>query len=209
MLIEEPQAAFYAWIDHNRDRWDQLVKPGQKILICDIGGGTSDFTLIRVRRGEGGKVQFHRVAVGDHLILGGDNLDLALAHHLEERLAASLATGEDVAKLQPRQWAMLVQRSRQLKETLLGPNPPETVTLNLPWSGSRLIGGAKQIEVARSEVHELLVEGFFPLVPLRRPARAMQFWLPGVRAALYARSRSYAIFGGLSHRASQRSHGRR
>ncbi len=159
VLIEEPQAAFYAWIDHNRDRWDQLVKPGQKILICDIGGGTSDFTLIRVRRGEGGKVQFHRVAVGDHLILGGDNLDLALAHHLEERLAGagagssgagsnrrlapSLATGDSGGTLQPRQWAMLVQRSRQLKETLLGPNPPEKVTLNLPWSGSRLIGGAR------------------------------------------------------------------
>ena len=63
--------------------WSQ---PGQKILVCDIGGGTSDFTLIRVRRGEGGKVQFHRVAVGEHLILGGDNLDLALAHHLEQRL---------------------------------------------------------------------------------------------------------------------------
>ena len=85
VLIEEPQAAFYAWIDAHRDRWDQLVKPGQKILVCDIGGGTSDFTLIRVRRGEGGKVQFHRVAVGDHLILGGDNLDLALAHFLEQR----------------------------------------------------------------------------------------------------------------------------
>ena len=86
VLIEEPQAAFYAWIDAHRDRWDQLVQPGQKILVCDIGGGTSDFTLIRVRRGEGGKVQFHRVAVGDHLILGGDNLDLALAHYLEQRL---------------------------------------------------------------------------------------------------------------------------
>ena len=83
VLIEEPQAAFYAWIDAHRDRWEQLVEPGQKILICDIGGGTSDFTLIRVRRGEEGKVQFHRVAVGEHLILGGDNLDLALAHHLE------------------------------------------------------------------------------------------------------------------------------
>ncbi|MEI8376590.1 MAG: Hsp70 family protein, partial [Planctomycetota bacterium] len=93
VLIEEPQAAFYAWIDAHRDRWDQLVKPGQKILVCDIGGGTSDFTLIRVRRGEGGKVQFHRVAVGDHLILGGDNLDLALAHHLEQRL-----TGGDAVK---------------------------------------------------------------------------------------------------------------
>jgi hypothetical protein len=198
VLIEEPQAAFYAWIDHNRDRWDQLVKPGQKILICDIGGGTSDFTLIRVRRGEGGKVQFHRVAVGEHLILGGDNLDLALAHYLEERLAGrergagsgeqeglapSLATGESSGKLQPRQWAMLVQRSRQLKETLLGPNPPDSLTLNLPWSGSRLIGGAKQIEVARSQVHELLVEGFFPLVPLdarpsRRSSGFQEFGLP-------------------------------
>jgi hypothetical protein len=191
VLIEEPQAAFYAWIDHNRNRWDQLVKPGQKILICDIGGGTSDFTLIRVRRGEHDKVQFHRVAVGDHLILGGDNLDLALAHHLEERLAGekqerlapSLATGDSSGKLQPRQWAMLVQRSRQLKETLLGPNPPEKVTLNLPWSGSRLIGGAKQIEVSRSEVHKLLVEGFFPFVPLdARPARRssgfQEFGLP-------------------------------
>ncbi len=199
VLIEEPQAAFYAWIDHNRDRWDQLVKAGQKILICDIGGGTSDFTLIRVRRGEGGKVQFHRVAVGDHLILGGDNLDLALAHHLEQRLAGSreqgagskeqdhfaplLATGESVVQLQPRHWAMLVQRSRQLKETLLGPDPPENLTVNLPWSGSRLIGGAKQIEVSRSEVHELLVEGFFPLAPLdarpsRRSSGFQEFGLP-------------------------------
>ena len=86
-------------------------------------------------------------------------------------------------KLQPRQWAMLVQRSRQLKETLLGPNPPEALMLNLPWSGSRLIGGAKQIEVSRREVHELLVEGFFPLVPLdarpsRRSSGFQEFGLP-------------------------------
>ena len=85
VLIEEPQAAFYAWIYAHQADWEQLVPPGQKILICDIGGGTSDFTLIRVRRGEGGKVQFHRVAVGDHLILGGDNLDLALAKYIERR----------------------------------------------------------------------------------------------------------------------------
>ncbi|HUU21275.1 MAG TPA: Hsp70 family protein, partial [Phycisphaerae bacterium] len=81
VLIEEPQAAFYAWIYANAEGWESRVEPGQKILVCDIGGGTSDFTLIRVRRAEGGKVQFHRVAVGDHLILGGDNLDLALAQH--------------------------------------------------------------------------------------------------------------------------------
>src|SRR5262249_26223682 len=84
-LIEEPQAAFYAWIHAQGDDWERAVQPGQKILVCDIGGGTSDFTLIRVRRlrgekqGEGNadRVQFHRVAVGEHLILGGDNLDLA------------------------------------------------------------------------------------------------------------------------------------
>jgi hypothetical protein len=186
VLIEEPQAAFYAWIDAHRDRWDQLVKPGQKILVCDIGGGTSDFTLIRVRRGDGGKVQFHRVAVGDHLILGGDNLDLALAHHLEQRLTGDTkpqAEGEGAKRLEPRQWAMLVQRSRQLKETLLGPAAPERLTLSLPWSGSRLIGGARQVEVQRSEIHELLVEGFFPLVPLdARPSRRgsgfQEFGLP-------------------------------
>ncbi|MGO9114976.1 MAG: Hsp70 family protein [Thermoguttaceae bacterium] len=188
VLIEEPQAAFYAWIDAHRDHWDQLVQPGQKILVCDIGGGTSDFTLIRVRRGEGGKVQFHRVAVGDHLILGGDNLDLALAHYLEQRLtngdaAKPQAVGQGKRGLEPRQWAMLVQRSRQLKETLLGPSAPERLTLSLPWSGSRLIGGARQVEVQRSEVYNLLVEGFFPRVsledrPSRRSSGFQEFGLP-------------------------------
>ena len=114
VLIEEPQAAFYAWIYAHADDWERLVAPGQKILVCDIGGGTSDFTLIRVRRGEGGKVQFHRVAVGDHLILGGDNLDLALAQYVEQK----------IGKLEPRQWAVLVRTCRAVKETLLGPTPP-------------------------------------------------------------------------------------
>ena len=115
VLIEEPQAAFYAWIDAHHQDWEQRVEPGQKILVCDIGGGTSDFTLIRVRRGEGGKVQFHRVAVGEHLILGGDNLDLALAQHLEDQLGGSL---------QPRQWAVLVRICRRLKEDLLAERLP-------------------------------------------------------------------------------------
>ena len=81
VLIEEPQAAFYAWIDKHAETWDRLVSPGQKILVCDVGGGTTDFTLIRVRKGNNGDVQFHRVAVGDHLILGGDNFDLAAGTH--------------------------------------------------------------------------------------------------------------------------------
>jgi len=155
ILVEEPQAAFYAWIDVHRETWPSEVSPGQKILVCDCGGGTSDFTLIRVRRAGDGKVRFHRVAVGDHLILGGDNLDLALAHYLEKRLAGD-------GRLEPRQWAVLVRQCRVVKETLLGDDAPERLTVNLPGLGTRLVGGGLQIEVTRDEVVELLLEGFFP-----------------------------------------------
>ena len=165
VLVEEPQAAFYAWIDAHRGDWESHVRPGQTILVCDIGGGTSDFTLIRVEPAEGGRVRFHRVAVGEHLILGGDNLDLALAHHLEPRVAGG------GGKLPPRQWGALVRVSRQVKETLLGPDAPERLTVTLPGAGAKLIGGAAQTEVTRAEVRELLVEGFLPRVPLdARPA---------------------------------------
>ncbi len=157
VLIEEPQAAFYAWINgHPRD-WDQRVQPGQKILICDIGGGTSDFTLIRVRRGEGERVQFHRVAVGEHLILGGDNLDLALARHIEQQLGR---------ELEPHAWSVLVRLCRRLKEDLLGDDCPETVSFNLPGSGARLIGGGQRVVVDREEARRVLIDGFFPEVTL-------------------------------------------
>ena len=159
VLIEEPQAAFYAWIDKHAETWEQLVSPGQNILVCDVGGGTTDFTLIRVRSGADGKVQFHRVAVGDHLILGGDNLDLALAHHLENRIKPG-------GQLEPRQWGVLVRSCRQLKEVLMGENAPEKWTLTMPGSGSKLIGGSIQVQVTREEVESLLADGFFPDVPL-------------------------------------------
>ncbi len=175
VLIEEPQAAFYAWIENHSENWETLVEPGQKILVCDCGGGTSDFTLIRVRR-QGDKVQFHRVAVGDHLILGGDNLDLGLAHHLENRIT-------DGGRLDPRAWSVLVRQCRQVKETLLADDAPERTTVNLPGGGSKLIGGGRQIEVGRDEVRELLLEGFFPRVPLdSRPSKLasgfQEFGLP-------------------------------
>lgn len=173
VLIEEPQAAFYAWIYAHTDDWDRLVEPGQKILVCDIGGGTSDFTLIRVRRGEGGKVQFHRVAVGDHLILGGDNFDLTLAQHVEQK----------IGKLEPRQWATLVRTARAVKETLLGPDAPERLTVTLPGSGSKLLGAGIQVELAGDEVRNLLIEGFFPRVsldekPSNRRSGFQEFGLP-------------------------------
>jgi molecular chaperone DnaK (HSP70) len=176
VLIEEPQAAFYAWIDTHRDNWDQLVEPGQKILVCDIGGGTSDFTLIRVRRGEGDKVRFHRVAVGEHLILGGDNLDLALAHHIERRLVGD-------GKLEPGQWSVLVRTCRTVKETLLSDNAPEKLTVTLPGRGARLLGGGLQVEVTRDEALQVLLEGFLPQVrlddkPQARRSGFQEFGLP-------------------------------
>jgi molecular chaperone DnaK (HSP70) len=171
VLIEEPQAAFYAWLHKQASDWSTRVQPGQTILVVDIGGGTSDFTLIRVRPGEGsarskGVPRFHRVAVGEHLILGGDNLDLALAKRLEERM---LGPGKT---LDPERWGGLLRRARDAKERLLADNAPETLTITLGGGGTRLIGGGLRCEVTRDEVEQWLVEGFLPLVDAsERPER--------------------------------------
>ena len=176
VLVEEPQAAFYAWIHAHRGDWESRVRPGQKILVCDVGGGTTDLTLIRVRPAEGSKVLFHRIAVGEHLILGGDNLDLALAHHIEDRLTHG-------GKLEPRQWGPLIRSCRQAKETLLGPDAPDRLVVNVLGGGSRLIGAAIQVELTRREVEDLLVEGFLPRVnlddkPAARRSGFQEFGLP-------------------------------
>ncbi|MGC4001765.1 MAG: Hsp70 family protein [Pirellulales bacterium] len=176
VLIEEPQAAFYAWLNLHRDDWESLVRPGQTILVCDIGGGTSDLTLIRARAGEAGRVRFHRIAVGEHLILGGDNLDLALAKHLEPHFNH----GEP---LPTRQWDQLIRSCRRIKETLLGDKAPERMAVNLSGGGSRLLGGGLQAEVARDEVEALLIEGFLPRVrmnerPVARRSGFQEFGLP-------------------------------
>lgn len=158
VLIEEPQAAFYAWVYKHRENWHELVSEGHTILVCDIGGGTSDFTLIKVRKSRGDsadQVQFHRIAVGEHLILGGDNLDMALAQHIETKLT-------DGGKLSAKQWDALVRNCRRVKETLLGENPPEQATVNLPGSGSKVIGGGLQTQITRDEAEALLVDGFLP-----------------------------------------------
>lgn len=176
VLIEEPQAAFYAWINKHATNWEQRVTPGQKILVCDVGGGTTDFTLIRVRRGEAGRVQFHRVAVGDHLILGGDNFDLALAQHLEQRFTKG-------GKLPPRQWDVLLRAARQLKEEMLADPSPDERTVSLPSTGSKLIGGSTSLAVTRDEVRQVLIEGFSPRValsdkPAARRSGFQEFGLP-------------------------------
>ena len=138
LLLEEPQAAFYHWIDRQGARWSERVTAGQRILVCDIGGGTTDLTIIEVRTGGAGTLQFQRVAVGEHLILGGDNLDLALTHHAERRLGLE-------GELSTHDWGALVRRCREAKERLLGDAAPARLAVNVPGGGTRLIGGARQL----------------------------------------------------------------
>ncbi len=174
VVLEEPQAAFYAWVHARHEDWTENLQPGQRILVCDVGGGTSDFTLIQVQPGKEGEVKFHRFAVGEHLILGGDNLDLALAHHVEAKLGKELS---------PKQWSVLVRRCQKAKETFLGPEAPEALTLSIPMEGARLIGGALQVELTRKEIETLLIDGFLPFAtladrPARRASGFQEFGLP-------------------------------
>lgn len=160
-LIEEPQAAFYAWLHRHRDDWQEIVSPGQIILVCDVGGGTSDFTLIQARPDESAPagIRFHRLAVGDHLILGGDNLDLALAHHAETQLSQS-------GKLASSDWDRLIRQCRVAKEQALGDDAPDSISIHLSGKGSKLLGGAKQTRLETDQVKKVLLDGFFPMVDL-------------------------------------------
>ena len=187
-LVEEPQAVFYAWIDANdAARRRQSLKPGERVLVCDVGGGTTDFTIIDV--GADGE-SFARSAVGDHLLLGGDNIDVALARRVEARIAG---------KLDAVQWHGLVHACRLAKELLLGDDAVDAVPVSVAARGSRLIGGVLRAEVTRAEVDELVLGGFFPLVsrdarPERQRAGLSELGLP--YAADAAITRHLAAFLG-------------
>ncbi len=154
-LIEEPQAAFYAWIDSSGDAWRQAVRAGDVVLVCDIGGGTTDFTLIAVRDDKG-QLGLERIAVGDHILLGGDNMDLALAYRVREQLAKA------GTNLDAWQFRALTMSCRDAKEQLLG-SDAKSFAVSLLGRGRKLIGGTVRTDVARSEVDTALVDGFFPL----------------------------------------------
>lgn len=180
-LVEEPQAAFYAWLEGRENDWTAFVKPGEKILVCDVGGGTTDFALIyALERGDSAEngenrrngtdgVRFYRVAVGDHLILGGDNLDLALFHFLERKFAEKRST-----PLSARERAALLRESRETKEFFLSADAEngedaqnrKSRRVVLPGSGAKLVGGGLSVEVERADVEKILLDGFFPRVPL-------------------------------------------
>ena len=189
-LLEEPQAAFYDLLanvgaetvaqqlqlgDPSAEQSEQS-EAGETVLVCDVGGGTTDLSLIQLTR-QDGTIEVNRVAVGRHLLLGGDNMDLALAHACEQRLIG------DGKRLTPPQFAQLVLACARAKEQLLGAESPETVPIAIAKGGAQLVGGTLRTELAREDVRTLLLDGFFPVVaPTDRPkaARAglMAFGLP-------------------------------
>jgi hypothetical protein len=156
-LLEEPQAAFYAWLESQGDAWRHRIKVGDLVLVCDIGGGTTDFSLIMVSE-EHGELTLKRVAVGDHILLGGDNMDLALARFLQQRLEAS-GDHIDIWKLQG-----LWHQCRMAKEKLFESPKAQTRPITLLGKGTKLVGGTIKTELAREDLNDILVEGFFPKV---------------------------------------------
>ncbi len=155
-LLEEPAAAFYSWIANDLARSQKSLFDGQNVLICDVGGGTSDFTLIRVAR-EGDRVDFTRTAVGKHLLLGGDNLDLTLAWLVESKLGKQLSL---------RQRSALRRQCAAAKERLLSDSNLESVEITVLGGGSSLVGGTLKTEILRQEVLELALDGFLPACEL-------------------------------------------
>ncbi len=155
-LLEEPAAAFYSWIANDLARSQKNLFDGQNVLVCDVGGGTSDFTLIRVSR-ENDRVDFTRTAVGKHLLLGGDNLDLTLAWLVESKLGKQLSI---------RQRSALRRQCAAAKEKLLSDPNLESVELTVLGGGSSLVGGTLKTEILREEVLELALDGFLPACEL-------------------------------------------
>ncbi|SCB32248.1 Hsp70 family protein [Cupriavidus alkaliphilus] len=156
-LLEEPQAALYSWIQKSAGQWRKQVKVGDIILVVDVGGGTTDLSLIAVIERDG-NLELHRIAVGDHILLGGDNMDLALAHVVARKLAAQ-GTQAD-----PWQLRALTYACRAAKETLLTDPATESVPLVVPSRGAKLIGGSIRTELTRAELTQTILEGFFPQV---------------------------------------------
>jgi hypothetical protein len=155
-LLEEPQAAFYAWIESTHESWRKEVSVGDVILVCDIGGGTTDFSLILVSESNG-ELGLERIAVGDHILLGGDNMDLTLAYAIRSRLA-----GEGT-KLDGWQMRGLLHSARRAKEEIFQDPDRHSYPVTVLGKGRRVIGGTISTELNRQEIEDILVNGFFPM----------------------------------------------
>ena len=170
-LLEEPQAAFYDFLGAHPEDLAERLRGARLALVVDVGGGTTDLPLVRVHppHEDGGEPTLERIAVGGHLMLGGDNMDAALAHHV-------LQTVGMVGKLDPTEWSALVMAARQAKERLLADDAPEAVSVTVQRRGARLIGGSRTVPLTREGVRALLLDGFVPhsgpTEVARREARA-------------------------------------
>lgn len=178
-LLEEPQAAFYSWVYENQQSWRDQIQVGDLALVVDIGGGTTDFSLISVQE-ENGELSLERIAVGEHILLGGDNMDLALAYRVKAKLEA------EGKALQLWQINALTHGCRSAKEALLSDPELQASAIVVPSRGSKLIGGSMRTELTRQEVVDTLVEGFFPQTNVDELPRSRN------RAALSTKSLPYA-----------------
>jgi len=174
-LLEEPQAAFYSWIARHEAEWDKLIGPGAVILVCDIGGGTTDFTLISVKEGDSGPVP-ERIAVGEHLLLGGDNMDLALARLVEARML-----GDSEKRLDSLRWHILTSLCRRAKEAFLASVSSDTIPISLPGRGRGVVAGVLSGSLSLEDVEKTVINGFFPLtqpneLPVRGTSMGIQEW---------------------------------
>ncbi len=180
VLLEEPQAAFYAWLHAHAEEWRQQLKVGDFILVVDIGGGTTDFSLISVEEEEG-NLLLRRQAVGAHLLLGGDNIDLGLAYLVKQKFEDQ---GHNIDNWQLQ---ALVHQCRQAKEKLMGEEPPKSVDITVLGRGSRLIGNTLKAELTLEEAQRFIIDGFIPLVgpdersPTEKRVGIQQIGLPYVQ----------------------------
>jgi molecular chaperone DnaK (HSP70) len=198
-LLEEPQAVCYDWLRRNAGNLKQLLSDVHLLLVCDVGGGTTDLTLIKVEQGEI-EPKLTRIGVGNHLMLGGDNIDLALARLAESRLN----NGEK--RLSAADLSQLIEQCRVVKERLLAEDAPEQLTVTLLGGGSKLIGSSRSVILTREEVRNLALDGFFPLsalteLPDKKRSGVVEFGLP--YTADPAISKHIAAFLNLHRVASQ------
>ncbi|ELB2757477.1 hsp70 family protein [Vibrio alginolyticus] len=178
VLLEEPQAVCYDWYARHLKTAADELKELPLILVCDVGGGTTDLSLIEASFSSQDELALDRIGVGEHLMLGGDNLDLALAHLAESRFNQS-------KKLTAASLTKLIQQTRKAKENLLSASAPDEVKITMLGSGSKLLGGTKSIALSKQEVHQIALDGFFPLsdfsdVPDKRRSAVVEFGLPYV-----------------------------
>jgi molecular chaperone DnaK (HSP70) len=172
-LLEEPQAAFYAWLTRHIQTWQLELEQKQLILVCDVGGGTTDLSLI-VAKEDRGKLKLERLAVGDHLLLGGDNMDMALARQVEARLTGS-------GKMDTQRWHLLCNLCRAAKEELFAHPTRAQVAVHLPGRGSAVVGGTLSEALTQEEVERIVLDGFFPPIsasdlPRRGTRTGIQEW---------------------------------